>query len=97
MLKPHAGAVVPFRCNMLYLPLKNYTIQLSPKDSTELDAQNGVVLVPQSSAKVFLHWLTDSGKIRSTYTMTYATRVEGKVKLINGLDVQTTVHVIQLA
>jgi hypothetical protein len=29
--------------------------------------------------------------------MTYATRVEGKVKLINGLDVQTTVHVIQLA
>jgi hypothetical protein len=81
---------------MLYQPLKNHTIQLGPKDSTELDAQNGVVLVPQSNAKIFLHWLTDSGKMRSTYTMTYATRVEGKVKLINGLDIQTTVHVIQL-
>ena len=92
-----AGAEVPFQRNMLYQPLKNYSIQLGPKDSTELDAQNGVVLVPQSGAKVFLHWLTDSGKIRSTYTMTYATRVEGKVKLINGIDTQTAIHVIQLA
>ena len=97
MLKPHADVAVPFRCNMLYQALKNYLITIGPKDSTELDAQNGVVLVPQSGSKVFLHWLTDSGKIRSTYTMTYATRVEGKVKLINGFDVQTTVHVIQLA
>ena len=97
MLRLPAGAAVPFRCNMLYQALKNYFITIGPKDSTELDAQNGVALVPQSGAKVFLHWLTDSGKIRSTYTMTYATRVEGKVKLINGLDVQTTVHVIRLA
>jgi hypothetical protein len=82
---------------MLYQALKNHFITIDPKESQDLDAQNGVVLVPQSGAKVFLHWLTDSGKIRSTYTMTYATRVEGKVKLINGLDVQTTVHVIRLA
>jgi hypothetical protein len=82
---------------MLYQALKNHFITINPKESQDLDAQNGVVLVPQSGAKVFLHWPTDSGKIRSTYTMTYATRVEGKVKLINGLDVQTTVHVIRLA
>ena len=97
MLKPHADVAVPFRCNMLYQALKNHFITINPKESQDLDAQNGVVLVPQSGAKVFLHWPTDSGKIRSTYTMTYATRVEGKVKLINGLDVQTTVHVIRLA
>ena len=89
--------VVLFQRNMLYQALKNHFITIDPKESQDLDAQNGVVLVPQSGAKVFLHWLTDSGKIRSTYTMTYATRVEGKVKLINGLDVQTTVHVIRLA
>jgi hypothetical protein len=82
---------------MLYQALKNHFITINPKESQDLDAQNGVVLVPQSGAKVFLHWLTDSGKIRSTYTMTYATRVEGKVKLINGLDTQTSIHVIQLA
>ena len=92
-----AGAVVLFQCNMLYQPLKNHTIQLGPKESKELDAQLGVVLVPQSNAKVFLHWLTDSGKMRSTYTMTYATRVEGKLKLINGLDATTSIHVIQLS
>ncbi len=96
MPKPHADVAVPFRCNMLYQALKNYFITLGPQDSAELDAQNGVVLVPQSGAKVFLHWLTDSGKMRSTYTMTYPTRVEGKVKLINGFNVQTAIHVIQL-
>jgi hypothetical protein len=89
--------VVLFQRNMLYQALKNHFITIDPKESQDLDAQNGVVLVPQSGAKVFLHWLTDSGKIRSTYTMTYATRVEGKVKLINGLDTQTSIHVIQLA
>jgi hypothetical protein len=97
MLKPHADVAAPFRCSMLYQALKNYFITIDPKDSTELDAQNGVVLVPHSGSKVFLHWLTDSGKIRSTHTMTYATRVEGKVKLINGLDIQTSIHVIQLS
>ena len=97
MLRLPAVVVVPFQRNMLYQALKNHFITIDPKESQDLDAQNGVVLVPQSGAKVFLHWLTDSGKIRSTYTMTYATRVEGKVKLINGLDVQTTVHVIRLA
>jgi hypothetical protein len=97
MPRPPAGAVVLFQLNMLYQALKNCFITLGPKESQDLDAQTGVVLVPQSGAKVFLHWFTDSGKIRSTHTMTYATRVEGKVKLINGLDVQTTVHVIQLS
>jgi hypothetical protein len=81
---------------MLYRPLKHHVINLDPKGSTELDAQNGAVLVPNSNSKIFLHWLTDSGKIRSTYTMTYATRVEGKLKLINGLDATASIQVIHL-
>jgi hypothetical protein len=97
MLRPPADVVVLFQRNMLYQALKNCFITIGPKESQDLDAQTGVVLVPQSDARVFLHWFTDSGKIRSTYTMTYATRVEGKVKIINGLDAQTIVHVIQLS
>jgi hypothetical protein len=96
MLKLRADAEVPFQYNMLYQPLKHHVIDLGPKDTVELDAQTGAVLVPSTNSKVFLHWLTDSGKIRSTYTMTYATRVEGKLKLINGLDTTTSVQVIHL-
>lgn len=81
---------------MLYQPLKYQIIQLGPKEEQEIDAGTGVVLAPQSSCKVFLHWLTDSGKVRQTYTMTYPTRIEGKVKLINGLDTIASINVIQL-
>ena len=96
MLKPHADVAQVFQLNMLYQPLKNYTIHLGPKESQDLDAQNGAVLVPEANSKVFLHWLTDKGNIRSTYTMTYATRVESKLKVINGLDSKTSIYVIQL-
>ena len=81
---------------MLYRALKNHTIQLGPKDSVEFDAGLGVVFVPQPNSKIFLHWLTNSGKLRQTYTMTFATRAEGQLKIINGLDNPTSVHVIQL-
>lgn len=81
---------------MLYRALKNHSIQLGPKETVEFDAQTGVVFVPQPNSKIFLHWLTESGKLRQTYTMTFATKVEGQLKLINGLDNPTSVHVIQL-
>jgi hypothetical protein len=97
MLKPHAGVAVLSRCNVLYQPLKNYTIKLDPKETKDLDAQTGAILIPSPNSKIFLHWLTDKGNIRSTYTMTYATRVEGKLKVINGLDATTSIHVIQLS
>jgi hypothetical protein len=97
MPRPHADVAQVFQLKMLYQPLKNHVIQLGPKESQDLDAQNGAVLVPNPNSKVFLHWLTDKGNIRSTYTMTYATRVEGKLKLINGLDATTSIHVIQLS
>jgi hypothetical protein len=81
---------------MLYRSLKNNTINLDSKQTIEFDAESGVVFVPQAESKIFLHWLTSKGSIRSTFTMTYPTWVEGKLKLINGLDAPTTVHVIQL-
>jgi len=82
---------------MLYQPLKYQIVQLGPKEERELDAGTGVVLVPQSSCKVFLHWISDSGKVRQTYTMTFPTRIEGKVKLINGLDTAAYISVVQVA
>ena len=81
---------------MLYQPLKYQIIQLGPKEERELDAGAGVVLAPQSSCKVFIHWLTESGKIRQTYTMTYPTRIEGKVKLINGQATAVSINAIQI-
>ncbi len=81
---------------MLYQALKHKNINLGPKNSQELDAGLGVVLVPQPDSKIFLHWLTDSGKLRQTYTMTFPTKVEGKLKLINGLDSPVSIQVIQV-
>jgi hypothetical protein len=92
-----AGAVAVFQFNtMLYRSLKNNTINLDSKQTIEFDAQTGVVFVPQQGSKIFLHWFTSKGNIRSTFTMTYPTWVEGKLKIINGLDAATSIHVIQL-
>lgn len=79
---------------MLYRSLKHQTITLGPKEDQEFDAGLGVVLVPQPNSKIFLHWFTDSGKLRQTYTMTFATQAEGKFKLINGLDKPTSIMAI---
>jgi hypothetical protein len=81
---------------MLYRSLKNNTINLDSKEAIDFDANTGVVFVPQNGSKIFLHWFTAKGNLRSTYTMTYPTWVEGKLKIINGLDATTSIHVIQL-
>jgi len=96
MPNPHVVAALAFQCNMLYKQLKTQTIHLAAKESREFDAGTGVVLVPQPNSKVFIHWLTDSGKMRSTFTMTYATQIFEKVKLINGLNEPTDINVIQI-
>jgi hypothetical protein len=81
---------------MLYQALKNNTINLGNKETVEFDAGAGVVFVPQPNSKIYLHWLTDSGKMRQTYTMTFDTKVTGKLKIINGLDNPTSIHVIHI-
>ena len=96
MLKQLAVADLVSQFNMLYRALKNNTINLGSKETVEFDAGEGVVFVPQSNSKIYLHWLTDSGKMRQTYTMTFDTKVTGKLKIINGLDSPTSIHVIHI-
>jgi hypothetical protein len=71
---------------MKYLALKHKTISLASKGQTEFNAGENTTLVPDENSKVFIHWKTDSGKLASTYTMTFPTRIEGNVTLINALD-----------
>ena len=96
MPKLLAGADLVSQYNMFYKALQNRTIQLVPKETVEFNTESSVVFVPQPKSKIFLHWFTDSGKLRQTYTMTFATRIEGKLKVINGLDSPTTIQVIHL-
>jgi hypothetical protein len=81
---------------MLYRALRNNAINLSSRETLDFDANTGVVFVPQCGSKIFLHWFTAKGNLRSTYTMTYPTWVEGKLKIINGLDSPASINVIQL-
>jgi hypothetical protein len=80
---------------MNYRALKNYPIKLSAKETKDLDAGTGLVLVPQGSAKVFLHWVTESGKVYATHTLSYPTLVQNTLKLVNGPE-ETQILVIEL-
>lgn len=69
---------------MNYRPLKNYFIKLKPNEEYTMDAAPGTLLVPPLNKRVYVHWLNENGKLVSTYTITYATAVQGKIKIING-------------
>jgi hypothetical protein len=80
---------------MRYQALKHKTIQLNSKAQTELDAgEEGLTLVPEENSKVFLHWKTDTGKLVTTYTMTFPTFVQGTVTLINALDKSVQIRAV---
>lgn len=67
---------------MKYRALKNYWVEVG--SGTEIvPGPNGSVLIPPPNSKTFLHWLNDSGKITSTYTLEYSTLVTDKVKAIS--------------
>ena len=80
----------------MYKSLKTENIVLEAKEEAYYDAGDGVVFVPHWNSKIYLHWLTDTGKIMTTHTMTYATKVTGKLKLINGQINPTSIQVIHL-
>ena len=70
-------------------------IKIGPKDQIEQDfGEDGAILIPGARAKAYLHWLTDKGNIRSTFTMTYATKVVSKVRIINALDEDLVIQVL---
>jgi hypothetical protein len=79
---------------MLYKQLQIKNIQLGSRSVLDYDFGEEAILVPSPNCKVFLHWLTDKGNIRSTFTMTYATKVVGKVRLTNGLDKEVDIQVL---
>jgi hypothetical protein len=81
---------------MRYKALKHQTLKLEAKAQFDFDANNGVVLVPESDSKVFIHWLNDNNKLLATYTMTFPTQIVGQVKLINALDKQTQIKIIEI-
>jgi len=81
---------------MRYKALKNNYIKLDANKDTLLDASDGVVLIPEKDAKIYVHWLTDSGKITTTCTVDYATLVTQKVKLINAQSKPIQIHCIEI-
>ena len=83
---------------MLYQPLQTQSLHLAGRASLDgVDCGECAVLIPNPKSKIFVHWLTEKGNIRSTYTMEYATQIEGTVRLINGLDKETDVLLVKLA
>jgi hypothetical protein len=79
---------------MKYTALRHKTVSLKPKEEMRLDYAPEMILIPDEGSKVFLHWKNDKDKLLATFTMTYATKVEGAVFAINGLDKPTKIKVI---
>ena len=79
---------------MKYIALKHKTVKLEGKAQTEIDAGDGLILVPDEGSKVFLHWKNESGKLITTYTMTFPTKVEGKFTAINASDKPVQIRTI---
>lgn len=82
---------------MNYKALKNQHIKLGAHGQVEFDAGQGTVLIPPTDTKVYLHWTNDNGKLISTFTLTYATLVQNKFKIINGSDRAINIHAIDIS
>jgi hypothetical protein len=80
---------------MKYVALKHQSYNLPGKGQVDIDAtNNSIILIPEENSKIYLHWKNDTGKLVATYTMTFPTKIEGKVTMINALDKATTVKTI---
>lgn len=82
---------------MLYTPLKTERIKLAGKAVVDYDFGDGKIAVPLQNCKVYVHWLTENGKMRATYTMTFSTKLQGLARLTNGLDTDLDILVIDRA
>jgi hypothetical protein len=80
---------------MRYQALKHKTYSINPKAQIDIgDESSELFLVPEDGSKIYLHWKNESGKMLATYTMTFPTKVFGKVTLVNALDKTASVRVI---
>ena len=82
---------------MLYQSLKTTPMRLEGRAVLQWECGNGVVLMPQNECKIFAHWHTEKGKLRSTCTITAPTRVEGLVLLTNALDTDALFQLVHLS
>jgi hypothetical protein len=80
---------------MLYQALNPFYILLETTETREIDAGLGAVLIPEDNSKVFLHWPLGD-KLRASYTMTKATRVYERVRLINASNRTIEIKIINL-
>ena len=80
---------------MLYQALKPYSLLLEASETRDLDAGVGLVLIPEDNAKVFLHWLNGE-KLRASYTMSRATKVYERVRLINASNRTIEIKVVDI-
>lgn len=78
---------------MNYKALKNHWIEV--KGEMEFDAGiNGAILIPPDKSKIYLHWLNEKGKMYASYTLTYSTLVQNKLKIVS--QELARIHVIEL-
>jgi hypothetical protein len=80
---------------MLFKDLSEDRIELQPKSKIELDADQGILLVPTDNSKIFIHWTNDKNKVVATHTMKSAILVTQKLQLSNPND--HTVTMVKLA
>jgi len=81
---------------MLYKELANKHIKLQSKGQVEIDAGDGVILVPLNDGKIFLNWLNDKGQIIATHTLRFSTQIERRVRIINSESKEITLLQITL-
>ena len=81
---------------MLYKELANKHIKIPSKGHVEIDAGEGVILVPLTENKVFLNWLNDKGQMISTHTLRFSTQVQRRVRIINPETKEITILQINL-
>ena len=76
---------------MLYKELANKHIKIPNKGQVEIDAEDGVILVPLSNDKIYLNWLNDKGLAIATHTLRFSTHVSKKVRIINPENTEITI------
>lgn len=77
--------------------LSNYYIKFGKKQELNFDArETGVILVPPKNTKLYVQFLNEQGQMLASNSITYAAKVVGKVRLVNGSPVELDLHVIQL-
>jgi hypothetical protein len=81
---------------MLYRSLPYNVVQLGPNEEFDFDAGTGRMMVSPQNSKIFIHWFTDTGSVRSTYTATTPTYLKDRVKLINGLGETAEIYLVKV-